>query len=71
MNDFDFIAAFMGFDILKAEAISEIVGRCIGKARIAMVEAGLTAEAADRLVGIVVHEGVKAALETTETRATK
>lgn len=41
MDDFDFLKAFVNVDILKVEAVGEVVGRAIGSLFKGMVAAGV------------------------------
>jgi hypothetical protein len=42
MDDFDFIKAFAGVDVLQVEAVGEVVGRVMAKIFVGMVDAGLS-----------------------------
>jgi hypothetical protein len=50
MDDFDFIKAFAGVDVLQVEAVGEVVGRVMAKIFVGMVDAGLSEQNATKII---------------------
>lgn len=50
MDDKDFLNAFMGVDILKAEGVAKVIGTVVAKLREGMVGAGMSPFEADNLI---------------------
>lgn len=64
MEDFDFLKAFMGVDILAVEAISKIVGRIEATLFKEMVAEGLTEGQAVRIIKVTIHSAISASLSS-------
>ena len=56
MDDFDFVKAFAGADLLSVAAVGEVVGRALGAGYKGMVEAGLTETQARGVIRAIVSE---------------
>ena len=61
-DHFDFIKGFSGVDLLQVEAISGIVGHATGALMKGMIEAGLSEEAAHRVIRTAIVEMLRVAL---------
>lgn len=50
MDDFDFLKAFIDVDILKVEAVGEVIGRTIGALFKGMIAAGVEENTAGMII---------------------
>ena len=67
-GEFDFAAAFAGFDVLQGEATAEIVGRILAKFYKGMIEAGLTDSVVNKVIetmlSVLMKEMTRLAMES-------